>query len=128
TSLTRTISSVSRRSDLGSLHHQNHRAHWCACAMGHALRHREAFTRLKLDHATGCSVSPRLEVDQEAALDDIEELIVFVVLVPVILPLHDAQSHDGVVHSAEGLVVPLILYRRDERIELDSRERSKQDI
>jgi hypothetical protein len=41
---------------------------------------------------------PVLEVDKESSLDDIKELIFFVVFMPVILSLQHAQPHDRVVH------------------------------
>jgi hypothetical protein len=65
------------------------------------LRHDESLSLSKVDR-------PALQVDDEATLEDKEELIVVVVLVPVILTLQDAKSNDRVVHFAEGLVVPMV--------------------
>ena len=48
-------------------------------------------------------------LDEEAAADDVEELVLVVVLVPVILALHGAEAHHGLVHLAQGLVVPGVL-------------------
>src|SRR3712207_4084621 len=42
-------------------------------------------------------------------LDDVEEFVIVVMLVPVIFALHDAKSHDRTVHSDRRLVIPLIL-------------------
>src|SRR3712207_2602881 len=50
-----------------------------------------------------------LEVDQEAAVHDVEELVLLVVMVPVELVLHDAEPDDAVVHPDERLVVPEVL-------------------
>jgi hypothetical protein len=52
--------------------------------MPHAVRYHETLLPCELD-------SSILQVDQEAALDDIEELIFVGVVVPVILALDDAR-------------------------------------
>ena len=65
----------------------------------------------------------RLKIDDEKALEDKEELVIGIVLMPVIFSLHDPEPHDGIVHLAEGLVIPLILDRLDQRIEVNFRER-----
>jgi hypothetical protein len=46
------------------------------------------------------------EIDEETAFDDVEELVLTLVVVPVIVSLHDAQANDRIVYIAEGLVVP----------------------
>ena len=48
------------------------------------------------------------QVDEEPALDDVEELVLVVVLVPVVLAPDDAEPDDRVVDPAEGLVVPRV--------------------
>jgi hypothetical protein len=67
--------------------------------MPHAVRYHEALLPCELD-------SSILQVDQEAALDDIEELIFVGVVVPVILALDDAQADNGIVDPAQGLIEP----------------------
>ena len=47
--------------------------------MGHATRDHERLARAQLDR-------PSLEVDQQPPVDDIEELVLLVVRVPVALP------------------------------------------
>ena len=42
-----------------------------------------------------------------AAQDD-EVRVVIVVLVPMVLRLPDANADNGIIHSARGLIVPLI--------------------
>jgi len=37
---------------------------------------------------------PIFQVDEEATLDHVEELIFLVVLMPMVLTLHDAQAHN----------------------------------
>ena len=63
------------------------------------------------------------EVDEEAAVDDVEEFVFVIVFVPVKFALHDAEPDDAVIHLAEGLVVPLVLAGFDERFEIDELER-----
>lgn len=41
-----------------------------------------------------------LQVNEKTTFDHVEELILSVMLVPVILALHHAQTHDGFVYSA----------------------------
>jgi len=86
--------------------------------MHHASGHGEALARTERDGAP-------VQVDLKAAIDDIEELVLFVVLVPVELALHDTKSYNAVVHPAEGLVVPGIFARIDEPLEVDELERSE---
>ena len=55
--------------------------------MQDAARHDKALSRAEFDRTS-------LQIDDELALNDIEELIVGVVLVPVILAVHHAESDD----------------------------------
>jgi hypothetical protein len=80
------------------------------------------------DAARRHAVGRRLEVDEEPALEDEEELVVVVVLVPVILSLHDAESHDGIVDLAQRLVPPAIGDGGDHGIERDGLQRRKADV
>ena len=48
------------------------------------------------------------QVDEQATIHDVKEFVLCVVLVPVILSANHAQPHDGIVHLAECLVIPLI--------------------
>jgi hypothetical protein len=49
---------------------------------------------------------PPLEVEEEEALQDEEQLVLPVVFVPVELPEEDPEARDGVVHAAERAVPP----------------------
>ena len=49
-----------------------------------------------------------LEVNIKFSLHDVKELVVVVVLVPVVLSLHDAETNDRLIHLAKSLVVPLM--------------------
>lgn len=56
---------------------------------------------------SGCGLDrPAFQVNYEAPLDHVEELILLVVLMPVELALHDVKPNDAVVHSAQRLVIP----------------------
>jgi hypothetical protein len=65
-----------------------------------SLWHNKALPRGKFHGAI-------LEINQKLALDYVEEFIVGVMFVPMIFALHDAKAHDGLVHLAQRLVVPL---------------------
>ena len=71
-----------------------------AGAMDHSLGNDETLSRIELDGAV-------FKIDEQLALDDVEELVVRIVLVPVILTLDDAKADHGFVYLAERLVVPL---------------------
>src|SRR5689334_14561802 len=97
--------------------------------MHHALRHDESLARPKLDHTAGrYTISLGLEVDEKATLHDVEELVVGVVMMPVILALHDAKPHHGVVDANERLIPPLIAHAGNERVERNLLERRVEDI
>src|SRR5262245_15310132 len=68
------------------------------------------------------------EIDDEVPVKDKEELVIVVVLVPVVFALHHAQTDHGVVHLAQRLVVPLVLYLRDQTRDINAAERWKQDV
>jgi hypothetical protein len=108
-------SRVACRDNCRRLDHENDALLGCSRAMHHALRNDEAFIGLELDR------SP-LEINYESAAQDVEKLIVVVVLVPVILALHDAEPHDGIVHPAKCLIVPLLGDRVCELIDIDQSE------
>src|SRR5262249_22076168 len=64
-----------------------------------------------------------LEIDYESAAQDVEKLVIIVVFVPVVLALHYAKPHDGIVHPAKRLIVPLVGDRLCELIDIDQSER-----
>ena len=78
----------------------------------------EALAGIELDGAV-------FEVDQEAALDDEEELVLAVVLVPVELAVQDAEADDAIVHPAERLVVPGFFAGVGEGLHVDELERGE---
>jgi hypothetical protein len=56
-----------------------------------------------------------LEVDDETAFKNKEELVVAFVFVPMVLALHDAETDDRIVHLAQCLVVPAVGTRLHQR-------------
>ena len=72
----------------------------------------DGLARPELDHAV-------LEVDEQGAVEHHEELILILVPVPVILALQHAQPNDRIVDLAERLVVPLVLTRVDQRLDVE---------
>src|SRR5262249_5966002 len=63
-----------------------------------------------------------LEIDYESAAQDIEKLIIIVVFVPMVLALQHAEPHDGIVHPAKRLIVPLVGDRLCELTHIDQSE------
>src|SRR5215469_14375966 len=59
-----------------------------------------------------------VEFDAEQPVQDEEELILLVVLVPVKFALHDAQPHQDITDLDEGLVVPGIAGLVDQRLDV----------
>ena len=68
-----------------------------------------------MDHSLGNDISLSwieldglvFQIDEQLAIDDVEELIIGIVLVPVILTLKDAKPNHGFIDLAERLVIPL---------------------
>ena len=89
--------------------------------MHHAARDRNSLARRQLDR-------PVLEVHDEPALHEEEELILVVVLVPVELAFQDAEANDRVVDAGECLVVPLVSARLYQRGDIDNLERVVEDV
>lgn len=69
--------------------------------MDDALRYDKALLRAQLDNSI-------LEIHDEPAFEDKEELVIVVVFMPVIFTLHDTQPNNRVVDLAQRLVVPAI--------------------
>ncbi len=89
--------------------------------MPNSFRHDETLPRTKLDHLV-------FKIDQEMAVENKEELVDVVVLVPVIFTLQHPQPHDRVVHLTKSLVVPLVCARIDQLLNIDYFERPMQNV
>ena len=70
--------------------HQDNRALRSARAVHHPVWHNESLTRRQFHRA---ALKPTLDIDQQFALDHIEELIFHVVLVPVVFALDHAHAN-----------------------------------
>ncbi len=84
--------------------------------MQHSSRHNKALFWPEF-------LRPPFQIDQETSLNDIEELVEIVVLVPVVFALHDSETDDRVVDLAKSLVVPGIGARIDARLNVNALER-----
>src|SRR5207244_1681328 len=85
---------IARRHDARTFDHQDHSPLRRPRPMNDSLRHHEALPRPQLHGAP-------FQVDEQPTLDDVEELVLVVVLVPVVLALNYAEPDDRVVHAAE---------------------------
>src|SRR5271163_3968776 len=94
------MNSVAGWDNPGILDHENHGALRSAGAMQGPSWHHKALARMKLHDAL-------FQVNQQLALDHIEELVVLVMFVPVIFALDDGHAHNGLIDLAERKVEPL---------------------
>src|SRR5512143_252160 len=85
------------------------------------LRYHTAVPRLEIDHAIA-------QVNQEVTANDVEELVLSVVLVPMVLALDDTETDNGVVDLAESLVVPRDAAGLDQGGDIDIHEWPVLDI
>src|SRR5581483_8155433 len=113
--------SISCRYDPLILNHQNRGSLCSTGAMHCPFRNNEALPPRKL-HST------IFQIDQQLALDNVEELVIVIVLMPVIFTLYYAKTNHGVVHLAQGLVIPLILGSIRKRLLIDNLQRSVQNV
>jgi hypothetical protein len=81
----------------------------------------EALLRLKINRTV-------LKINDEMSLENEEELVIVIVLVPMVLTLHDTQTNNRIVHLAERLVVPLIRASRNERRDINEAKLWELDI
>ena len=63
---------------------------------------------------------PVLQLDVEPARDDIKELIVVVVFMPMEFAMHDTEANDTVIDLRQGLVEPLVGAFTNELINVDA--------
>ena len=69
-----------------------------------------------------------LKIAEELAFHDIEEFIVFVVMVPVVLTFEHSEVDDRVVDLTERLIVPLVFACVSEVLLVHNLERLVQDV
>lgn len=89
--------------------------------MFHAFRHDEALLRSEIDRAI-------FQIDQETAIDDIEEFIKVAVRMPMILAFDHTEPHNRFVHLTEGLVVPLMRAGIGQLLHIHNFERTMQHV
>src|SRR5215831_686932 len=83
------------------LYHQHHSAPGRAGAVHHALGDNETLAWVELHGAA-------FEVNEQLPFDDVKELVVLVVFMPVVLALDDGHTHHGLVDLAKRLVEPFV--------------------
>jgi hypothetical protein len=83
--------------------------------------HHEALARLKLHGAA-------FQVNEQRTLDDEEELVVLVVLMPVVLSFDHPCADDRIVDLAEGLIEPLIFAGIGKRLDVYDLQGSVQNV
>lgn len=80
------------------------------------FRHDETLPRSKINNLV-------FKIDQEMAVENKEEFVDVIVLVPVVFALQNAQPYDRVVHLTKCLVVPFVRARIDQFLNIDYFER-----
>src|SRR5436190_4733678 len=97
---------VAGRADAGRFDHDDRGPPRRTGAMHDAPRHRAGLVRAERDRlAAG-------DVDQQLAVDDEEELVLVVVLVPMELAVDHAEADRGIVDASERLVEPRLVRGR----------------
>src|SRR6202022_100028 len=114
-------SSIPGRNNPGVLKHQDYSSLGGPGAGQHAFGDDESLPWRELH-------DPVFHVDQQLALDDVEELVVMVMFVPVILTLNYSHPNDRGVHLAKRLVVPLMWSRIRERFLIDQLQGFVQNV
>src|SRR4051794_39675852 len=98
-----TLRSVARRFHPGLLDHEDRHPSRRTRPVDDALRDRVALVAVERDRVAV------LEVDEQPAVEDEEEFVGVVVLVPVEVPVEHADADDGVVDRGQGLVEPRLV-------------------
>src|SRR5260370_35448166 len=89
--------------------------------MPNPFRHDESLLRSKIDSFV-------FKIDQEMAVENKEEFVDVVMLVPVVFALQNAQPHDRVVHLTKSLVVPFICARIDQLLNINDLKRLVENV
>src|SRR2546427_234261 len=88
------------------------RIHRGARPMPNPFRHHETLPRSKINDLV-------FKIDQEMAVENEEEFVDVIMLVPVVFALQNAEPHDRVVHLTKSLVVPFVRARIDQLLNID---------
>jgi len=68
------------------------------------------------------------QIDEQTSFDDVEELIFFLVLVPVVFAFDDSQAHNGIVHFTQRLVKPLVCAGIGDSLFVDDLQRGEENV
>ena len=71
--------------------------------------------------------SPFLKVNQQAAIDDVKELVLTIMLVPMELAFDDTEPYDAVIDLAQRLVRPALGRFAADLVDVDEIEETKFD-
>src|SRR5215471_10014561 len=107
----------------GFLYHQHLRGLQRHRTVQHPARNRECHTGSQLDGVA------TLEFYAQATVDDVEELVLLLVLVPVVFATReDAQAEQNAANLDQGLVVPGVVRPRDRFAYIDELKRAEQRL
>src|SRR6516165_4931252 len=89
----------------------------------HPARNRECHTGSQLDRVAA------LEFNAQATVDDVEELVLLLVLVPVVFAAgEDAQAEQNAANLDQGLVVPGVVRSLDRFTDIEELKRAEQRL
>src|SRR5499425_1034092 len=107
----------------GFLYHQHLRGLQRHRTVQHPARNRECHTGNQLDGVA------TLEFNAQATVDDVEELVLVLVLVPVVFAAReDAQAEQNAANLDQGLVVPGVVRPLDRFMYIDELKRAEQRL
>src|SRR5580704_10134964 len=107
----------------GFLDHQHLRGRKCHRTVQHPARNRECHTGSQFHCVT------TFEFDTQATVDDVEELVLLLVLVPVVLATREhAQAEQDTANLYQGLVVPGVVRPLDRLTNVDELKRTEQRL
>jgi hypothetical protein len=107
----------------GFLDHQHLRGRKCHRTVQHPARNRECHAGSQFHGVT------TFEFDTQATVDDVEELVLLLVLVPVVLATReDAQAEQDTANLYQGLVVPGVVRPLDRLTDVDELKRTEQRL
>lgn len=100
------LASVADRNDARRLDHKDGGASECSGPMHDPFRNRAGLMPGQRDRFAV------LDIDQQLAVEDEEEFVLVVVLVPMEISIDDPQADDGIVDGRKRLVEPRLVGRR----------------
>jgi hypothetical protein len=83
--------------------HEDRGPLWCSCLVQDTFGHGVSLVPSEYDRLA------IFEIYQQLAVENQEELVLVIVLVPVKLTLEDAETHDGIVDGGKSLVEPRLV-------------------